>query len=119
MNAKKQTLGKIVQEYRLRMGWTQEELSYNAGISRAQIGRIERDECTPTMGTVIRLADSFSIPHTVLLEFIQGELPPPETVQEMERAICKFQHAVVMNMTETQLQHISEALDAISSAINR
>lgn len=119
MNAKKQTLGKIVQEYRLRMGWTQEELSYNAGISRAQIGRIERDECTPTMGTVIRLADSFSIPHTVLLELIQGELPPPETVQEMERAICKFQHAVVMNMTETQLQHISEALDAISSAINR
>ena len=119
MNAKKQTLGKIVQEYRLRMGWTQEELSYNAGISRAQIGRIERDECTPTMGTVIRLADSFSIPHTVLLEFIQGELPPPETVQEMERAICKFQHAVVMNMTETQLQHISEALDTISSAINR
>ena len=101
------------------MGWTQEELSYNAGISRAQIGRIERDECTPTMGTVIRLADSFSIPHTVLLELIQGELPPPETVQEMERAICKFQHAVVMNMTETQLQHISEALDAISSAINR
>ena len=101
------------------MGWTQEELSYNAGISRAQIGRIERDECTPTMGTVIRLADSFSIPHTVLLELIQGELPPPETVQEMERAICKFQHAVVMNMTETQLQHISEALDAISNAINR
>lgn len=119
MNAKKQTLGKIVQEYRLRMGWTQEELSYNAGISRVQIGRIERDECTPTMGTVIRLADSFSVPHTVLLEFIQGKLPPPETVQEMERAICRFQHAVVINMTETQVQHISEVLDAISSTINR
>lgn len=71
------------------------------------------------MGTVIPLADSFSIPHTVLLEFIQGELSPPETVQEMERAICRFQHAVVMNMTETQVQHISETLDAISSTINR
>ena len=110
---------KIVQEYRLRMGWSQEELSYNAGISLAQIGRIERNECTPTIGTVIRLADSFCIPHTVLLEFIQGELPPPEAVQEMEQAVCRFQHAVVMNMTETQVQHISEALDAISNAINR
>ena len=119
MSDRKQTLGKILQEYRLRMGWSQEELSYNTGISRAQIGRIERNECTPTIGTVIRLADAFCIPHTVLLEFIQGELPPSETVQEMEQAICRFQHTVVMNMTEAQVRHISEALDAISNAINR
>ena len=118
MNEKKQTLGKIVQEYRIRMGWSQEELSFNAGISRTQVGRIERDECISTIGTIKRLADSFCIPHTILLEFIQGELPP-KAVQEMEQAICRFQHTVVMNMTETQVQHISEALDAISNAINR
>lgn len=101
------------------MGWSQKELSYNTGISRAQIGRIERNECTPTIGTVMRLAESLCIPHTVLLEFIQSELPPPETVQEMEQAICRFQHTVVMNMTEAQVRHIAEALDAPSNAINR
>ena len=56
MSDKKQSLGKIVHEYRLRMGWSQEELSFNAGISRTQVGRIERDECTPTLVTVKRLA---------------------------------------------------------------
>ena len=67
----------------------------------------------------MRLADAFCIPHTVLLEFIQGELPPAETVREMEQAVCRFQHTVVMNMTEAQVRHISEALNAISNAINQ
>lgn len=119
MSNKKQTLGKVIHEYRLRMNWTQAELAFNAGISRAQMGRIERDECTPTIGTIDRLAESFCIPKAFLLEFIQDETSLPESVQAIDGALRRFQQAVVTNMTDSQVQHVSEALDAISSTINR
>ena len=44
---KGKTFGKTIQEYRLRNGWTQDELSWRTGINRTHIGRIERDECVP------------------------------------------------------------------------
>lgn len=59
---KGKTFGKTIQEYRLRNGWTQDELSWRTGINRTHIGRIERDECVPTVSTIERLEDAFRLP---------------------------------------------------------
>ena len=49
---KEKTLGRAVQEYRQKYGWTQDELAWRMSMTRVQIGRIERDECIPTVATV-------------------------------------------------------------------
>lgn len=38
MSDKKKSLGKIVHEYRLRMGWSQEELSFNPVSAALKLG---------------------------------------------------------------------------------
>ena len=38
------TLGERIRAYRLARNWSQEELADVAGISRSEIGRLERDE---------------------------------------------------------------------------
>lgn len=35
------SFGSIIQEYRQRNGWTQDELAWRVGVTRAQIGRID------------------------------------------------------------------------------
>ena len=47
------SFGSIIQEYRQRNGWTQDELAWRVGVTRAQIGRIERNQCVPTVATEI------------------------------------------------------------------
>ena len=42
---KNKSFGSIIMEYRQRNGWTQEELAWRVGVTRAQIGRIERNQC--------------------------------------------------------------------------
>ena len=65
---KSKSFGSIIQEYRQRNGWTQEELAWRVGVTRAQIGRIERDQCVPTVGTVEKLERALQLPRLTLLE---------------------------------------------------
>ena len=41
------TLGEKVAFYRREKKWSQEDLEEYSGVSRTQIGRIERNECKP------------------------------------------------------------------------
>ena len=52
---KNKSFGSIIQEYRQRNGWTQDELAWRMSMTRVQIGRIERDESVPTVATVEKL----------------------------------------------------------------
>ena len=62
-----QAIGSLIKKYRESRGYTQDEFSYECGISRAYYGRIERGEypvtlfmcykITQTLG--IRLSDLF------------------------------------------------------------
>lgn len=68
---KGKNFGRTIQEYRLRNGWTQDELSWRTGINRTHIGRIERDACVPTVSTIERVEDAFRLPRLTLLELKQ------------------------------------------------
>lgn len=46
------TAGQFVASRRRQYGWSQEELSWRSGMSRTQIGRIERDESVPSLKSI-------------------------------------------------------------------
>ena len=48
----KLTVGQLISRKRRELNWSQEELSWNSGISRSEVGRIERDECDPKVSSI-------------------------------------------------------------------
>jgi transcriptional regulator with XRE-family HTH domain len=53
--------------------WSMDELSRRAGVSRAMISKIERQECSPTATVLGRLSGAFGISMSVLLANAEGE----------------------------------------------
>ena len=62
-----------LKKVRNEKGFTQEELSYNAGLSTSQVGRIETANINPTLSTIFQIARALDIPPSKLFEF---KLPP-------------------------------------------
>lgn len=84
---KNETLGDFIQKCRQQYGWTQEELSWRTGINRTHIGRIERDECVPTVSTIERLEDAFRLPRLTLLELKQKAVAKLSISSEIEAEV--------------------------------
>ncbi len=57
----KQTVARNVRRLRLERGYTQEELSERAGINRNYTGMIERQERSPTVDMLEKLAKALKI----------------------------------------------------------
>ncbi len=57
----KLTVGHLIAVKRRELGWTQEELSWRCGVSRTQIGRIERDECEPMVSSIENLEEALGL----------------------------------------------------------
>src|SRR5580658_8178862 len=53
--------------------WTLDELSRRAGVSRAMISKIEREECSPTATILGRLSGAFGISMSALLAGVDEE----------------------------------------------
>lgn len=53
--------GQRVQEYRKKLGISQEELAYRAGFHRTYIGMIERGERNITLSNLHRLAQALQV----------------------------------------------------------
>jgi len=53
--------------------WSLEELSKRAGVSRAMISKIEREECSPTATVLGRLSGAFGISMSALLANAEAE----------------------------------------------
>lgn len=63
----KRTVAKNIRTLRLERGFTQEELSELAGINRNYTGMIEREERSPTVDTLERIAKALEIDPVALL----------------------------------------------------
>lgn len=68
LRPKERTVGKVFQEYRIKYGWSQDDLAWEAEISRTQIGRIKRNECDPTIATLKKLEKALHLPKMMLVE---------------------------------------------------
>lgn len=62
-------LAQKLQEVRKRLGYTQEQLSMETGISLSQIARIETGRINPTVSTLMRIARVMDIMVGELLAF--------------------------------------------------
>jgi transcriptional regulator with XRE-family HTH domain len=63
----KQTVAKNIRVLRLARGYTQEELSELAGINRNYTGMIEREERSPTVDTLEKIAKALNVEPIALL----------------------------------------------------
>jgi transcriptional regulator with XRE-family HTH domain len=58
-----------LKKVRKEMGFTQEELSYQSGITLSQIARIETARINPTLSTIFQLSRTLKITTSRLFEF--------------------------------------------------
>jgi transcriptional regulator with XRE-family HTH domain len=73
--------GEGLRRLRMRRGLTQEDVAYDAGLHRTEIGLLERGERVPGIETVFKLASALSISPNELLEGITWERSVPKKGQ--------------------------------------
>ncbi|UUC94381.1 helix-turn-helix domain-containing protein [Comamonas sp. C11] len=61
------SLGKAVRSRRLELGWSQEDLGFEAGIHRTYVGVIERGEKSISIGSLVHLAETLGVKASDLL----------------------------------------------------
>lgn len=61
--------GKHLRKIRIKKRISQEELNFNAGLGKNQIGNIERGEINPTLSTLRAIAKALNISIKELFEF--------------------------------------------------
>lgn len=62
-------MAKKLKQIRIQKGFTQEELSYQSGLSLSQIARIETVRINPTVSTIFRIARTLNINVSELFDF--------------------------------------------------
>lgn len=124
---KSKSFGSIIQEYRQRNGWTQEELAWRAEITREHVGRIERDKCVPSVATIKKLEHAFQLPEMMLAKWViapsnqmEGDSKDESDVgricQEFGRALAANLHRADLN--ESELFRVGEAIGTFTDLLN-
>lgn len=117
-----QSFGKTVKEYRNRKGWTQEELAWQAEMTREQLGRIERDKCRPSVETIGRLEKALNLePMTLLKLKIIPELCDFQMTEEEKSVnfVCReLEIALISNLTKPDMLKACDVISTISDLLN-
>lgn len=117
------SFGSIIQEYRQRNGWTQDELAWRVGVTRAQIGRIERNQCVPTVATVEKIECALQLPRLTLLEVKQKEESQvrarTDAEEKVGRAFRDLEREMLLNMNDHELESVSNAVNAFTALIKK
>lgn len=66
--------GEVLQRYRKRLGVSQEELAFRAGVDRTFVSRIERGIRQPTITTIIGLGSALGVSAAELVREVEAEL---------------------------------------------
>jgi transcriptional regulator with XRE-family HTH domain len=79
---KPKLIGQRISTYRHKKGWSQEELSFEAGLSRNTIGRLERGEYIPPLPVLNAIEKALGIPEDSL--FASAALPGQRVLLEYD-----------------------------------
>ena len=116
---KEKTLGRTVQEYRQKYGWTQDELAWRMSMTRVQIGRIERDECVPTVATVEKLEKALQLPPLTLMRVREIAGADDGVKRRVGKTLREFEKEVVKNMTETELESMCKTISVFTNLMKK
>lgn len=62
-------LAERLKRVRSKMGYTQEDLAYESGLTLSQIARIETMKINPTVSTMFKIARTLEVPVSELFDF--------------------------------------------------
>ncbi len=62
------TLARILQSLRTERGWSLDQLAHRSGVSKGVLVSLEQQRSNPNLATLARIADSFGVPVTRLLD---------------------------------------------------
>ena len=121
LQPRERTIGRLIQEYRARNGWTQEDLAWEAEVSRAQVGRIERNLCEPTVKTLKKLEKALKMPKGILVEFEESDEKSLENseINQEKNTFCELEHILLETLTETEMQHVRDAIGVLTEALKK
>jgi len=68
VRALKEIIADNIKWYRSEKGWSLSVAAQKTGVSKAMLGQLERQESSPTMATMWKLAKGFELPLSVLIE---------------------------------------------------
>jgi len=66
--------GVVVRRYRTERELTQEQVSWNTGMSRVYISELERGLREPGLGTILKLAQCFGVQASEIIAAVEQEL---------------------------------------------
>ncbi len=71
MNSPFSSIGTKIRRRRHELGWSLDTLASKAGVSKAMLGQIEREESSPTVGILWKIATGLEISFSTLLDSSQ------------------------------------------------
>lgn len=98
-----QLLGLNIRNYRVKLGWTQERLAREIGVSTSFIGHIERGSRTASLDTLVLICNAMDISADQLL----GTNLQPKSLPEAEDLKAEQRTAVRELLCDLQ-QHVED-----------
>jgi transcriptional regulator with XRE-family HTH domain len=71
---REQTFGRVIQKARKERGFSQEQLGFESGYHRTYISFLERGLKSPSLFTIMDLADTLQIPASELIKRVERVL---------------------------------------------
>ena len=88
-------------------------------MTRVQIGRIERDECTPTVATVEKLKKALQLPPLTLMRVKEVSQTDDVIKKKVGRTLREFEKEAVKNMTESELESLCKTFSALTDLMKK
>ncbi|AIE05477.1 Transcriptional regulator yidN [Salmonella enterica subsp. enterica serovar Typhimurium] len=80
-------LATTLRTLRHQRGWSLSRLAEISGVSKAMLGQIERNESSPTVATLWKIATGLNVPFSVFISPPQAEFPPTFDPQQQAMVI--------------------------------
>ncbi len=120
-------LGDRIRELRLRKGWSQEEMAYQAGLHRTYLGHVELGKKNISFGNLVTIAAALGVPLSDLVVELESRAGVPgkrsraKTPVKSTEPNAKASATINRLLTELRLQRglMERALSTIQSAGGR
>lgn len=106
------TLGEKIAFYRREKKWSQEDLEEYSGVSRTQIGRIERNECKPKVETIKWIEEALGLPQGKLLRTVQFATAVDDPITEIESVLENSK------LNQNQMKKVQIIVELICRIVN-